>query len=114
MKPLAYRDRALSMDGVELAHVAAKAGTPCYVYSAASILENFRAYDRGFGDLPHTVCYAVKAAGNLSLLRLLAQAGAGFDIVSGGELYRVLKAGGDPARRFSRASGKPPKRLTPR
>ncbi len=98
MTSVAYQDRALAMDGVELSAIAAKAGTPCYVYSAASILENFRAYDDAFGDLPHTVCYAVKANGNLALLRLLAQAGAGFDIVSGGELYRVLKAGGDPAK----------------
>lgn len=98
MKPVEYRDRALWMDAVELADVAAQAGTPCYVYSAASILENFRAYDGAFGELPHQVCYAVKAAGNLSLLRLLARAGAGFDIVSGGELFRVLEAGGDPAR----------------
>jgi diaminopimelate decarboxylase len=98
MKPVVYQDGALAMDGVELSAVAAKAGTPCYVYSAATILENFRAYDSAFGDTPHTVCYAVKANGNLALLWLLAQAGAGFDIVSGGELYRVLKAGGDPAR----------------
>jgi diaminopimelate decarboxylase len=104
--PAAYRDRALSIDGVELAHIAAKAGTPCYVYSAASIVGNFCAYDQGFGDLPHTVCYAVKAAGNLSLLRLLAKAGAGFDIVSGGELYRVLKAGGDPAKTVFSGVGK--------
>jgi diaminopimelate decarboxylase len=98
MKPVAYQDRALAMDGVELSVIASKAGTPCYVYSAAAILENFRAYDSAFGDTPHTVCYAVKANGNLALLRLLAQAGAGFDIVSGGELFRVLKAGGDPAK----------------
>jgi diaminopimelate decarboxylase len=68
------------------------------VYSAAAVLENFRAYDDAFGDLPHTVCYSVKANGNLSVLRLLANAGAGFDIVSGGELYRVLKAGGDASK----------------
>jgi diaminopimelate decarboxylase len=98
MKPVTYRDRALAMDGVDLSVIAAKAGTPCYVYSAAAILENFRAYDSAFGDTPHTVCYAVKANGNLALLRLLAQAGSGFDIVSGGELFRVLKAGGDPAK----------------
>lgn len=98
MKPVVYRDGALAMDGVELSAIAAKAGTPCYVYSAAAVLENFRAYDDAFGDTPHTVCYAVKANGNLALLRLLAQAGSGFDIVSGGELYRVLKAGGDPAK----------------
>src|SRR5262249_61380208 len=80
MRPLEDRGRALAMEGVELAAIAAKAGTPCYVYSAAEILNNYRAYDSGFGEQPHTVCYAVKAASNLSLLRLLAQAGAGFDI----------------------------------
>lgn len=96
--PVVYQERVLSMDGVELAGVAAKAGTPCYVYSAAAILRNFCFYDQAFGDVPHTVCYAVKASGNLELLRLLANAGSGFDIVSGGELYRVLKAGGDPAK----------------
>ncbi len=93
-----YRDRALYCDDTPLAEVAAKAGTPCYVYSSRAILDNFRAYQDSFGDFPHTVCYAVKANGNLSLLRLLAEAGAGFDIVSGGELYRVLEAGGDPAK----------------
>ncbi len=106
MKPVAYQDRALAMDGVELSAIAAKAGTPCYVYSAAAILENFRAYDAAFGDTPHTVCYAVKANGNLALLRLLAQAGAGFDIVSGGELFRVLKAGGDAAKTVFSGVGK--------
>ena len=98
MKPVAYQHHALTMDGVDLASIAAKAGTPCYVYSAAAILENFRAYDAAFGATPHTVCYAVKANGNLALLRLLAEAGSGFDIVSGGELFRVLKAGGDPSK----------------
>ena len=98
MRPLEYRGSALAMDGVELAAIAAKAGTPCYIYSAAEILNNYRAYDSGFGEQPHTVCYAVKAASNLSVLRLLTQAGAGFDIVSGGELFRVLKAGGDAGK----------------
>jgi diaminopimelate decarboxylase len=98
MKPVAYLDRTLTCDGVALADIAAKAGTPCYVYSAATILENYRAYTDALKDIPHTVCYAVKANGNLAILRLLVQAGAGFDIVSGGELHRVLKAGGDPAK----------------
>jgi diaminopimelate decarboxylase len=98
MKPVVYQDRALTMDGVELSVIAAKAGTPCYVYSAAAILEKFHAYDAAFGNTPHTVCYAVKANGNLALLRLLAQAGAGFDIVSGGELFRALRAGADAAK----------------
>ena len=98
MKPVEYQDRTLACDGVPLADIAFKAGTPCYVYSARTILENFQAYDDAFGDTPHAVCYAVKANGNLAVLRLLANAGAGFDIVSGGELFRVLKAGGDPAK----------------
>jgi len=97
MPAYSYRERTLYCEGVALAEIAARAGTPCYVYSAATVLENFRAYDDAFGDLPHTVCYSVKANGNLAVLRLLANAGAGFDIVSGGELYRVLKAGGDPS-----------------
>jgi len=98
MTPVDYLDRTLTCDGVALADVAAKAGTPCYVYSAATILANYRAYDDTLQGVPHTICYAVKANGNLAILRLLARAGAGFDIVSGGELHRVLKAGGDPAK----------------
>jgi diaminopimelate decarboxylase len=98
MNSFAYRDHALYCEGVSLAEIAARAGTPCYVYSAATILENFRAYDEAFADVPHTICYAVKANGNLSILRLLAAAGSGFDIVSGGELFRVLQAGGDPSK----------------
>ncbi len=68
------------------------------MYSADDILSRFRAYDHAFGDLPHRICYAVKANSNLNVLRLLAEAGAGFDIVSGGELFRVLKAGGEAAK----------------
>jgi diaminopimelate decarboxylase len=98
MQSFNYREQALHCDGVALAEIAARAGTPCYVYSAEMIRGNFRAYDTAFGEQPHTVCYAVKANGNLSVLRLLAAEGAGFDIVSGGELFRVQKAGGDPAK----------------
>ena len=98
MTAFEYREHALHCDGVALAEIAARVGTPCYVYSASTILEKFRAYDEAFDDVPHTICYAMKANGNLAILRLLAQAGAGFDIVSGGELYRVLKAGGDPEK----------------
>jgi diaminopimelate decarboxylase len=93
-----YREHALHCDGVALAEIAARAGTPCYVYSAKTIRENYRAYDQACGKQPHTVCYAVKANGNLAVLRLLASEGAGFDIVSGGELFRVMKAGGEPSR----------------
>src|ERR1700675_4681715 len=98
MNAFTYGEHALYCEGVALAEIAARVGTPCYVYSSATILANFRAYDESFGDMPHTICYAVKANGNLAVLRLLAEAGAGFDIVSGGELFRVLKAGGAPAK----------------
>jgi diaminopimelate decarboxylase len=93
-----YSQDDLYCESVALADIAHHAGTPCYVYSSQSFLDNFRAYDEALGSLPHRVCYAVKANGSLGILALLAKAGAGFDIVSGGELYRVLKAGGDPAR----------------
>jgi diaminopimelate decarboxylase len=74
--------------------LAKRFGTPAYVYSRAVIEHNFKRFDHAFGRYPHLVCYAMKACANLSILRLLARMGAGFDIVSGGELYRVLKAGG--------------------
>jgi diaminopimelate decarboxylase len=98
MNAFAYGEHALYCEGVALAEIAARVGTPCYVYSAATILENFRAYHETFGDQPHTICYAMKANSNLAVLGLLVHAGAGFDIVSGGELFRVLKAGGDPGK----------------
>src|SRR5450755_3689711 len=93
-----YSQNDLYCEQVPLADLAHRAGTPVYVYSSESILCNYRAYDEAFGDLPHTVCYAVKANSSLGILALLAKAGAGFDIVSGGELYRVMRAGGDPAK----------------
>lgn len=92
-----YRNGALFCEETALADIAARAGTPCYVYSRRAILERFRAYDEGLGELPHRICYSVKANSNIHILSLLAGAGAGFDIVSGGELFRVLKAGGDPS-----------------
>ena len=91
-----YRDQTLYLEELPLADIARREGTPSYVYSSAAILERFNAYDKAFGDVPHQVCYAVKANSNLAILKLLAAAGAGFDIVSGGELFRVLKAGADP------------------
>ena len=93
-----YHNGKLFCEEVALEVVAREAGTPCYVYSSQSILEAYGAYDAALGDLPHMVCYAVKANSTLAVLSLLAGAGCGFDIVSGGELFRVLRAGGDPAR----------------
>jgi diaminopimelate decarboxylase len=96
MNAFPWHDNALCCEDTPLAEIARSSGTPCYVYSKAAILDRFHEYDRAFGDAPHKVCYAVKANSNLAVLRVLAEAGAGFDIVSGGELFRVLKAGGDP------------------
>ena len=101
-----YRDHTLYCEEVALADIARREGTPSYVYSGAGILEKFRAYEEAFGSAPHRVCYAVKANGNLAILQMLAQAGAGFDIVSGGELFRALKAGADPARVIFSGVGK--------
>lgn len=95
--PFTYEQGHLRCETVELRAIAAEVGTPCYVYAANGILERYRAYEEAFHGLPHRICYAVKANSNLAVLRLLANAGAGFDIVSGGELFRVLEAGGDPA-----------------
>ena len=93
-----YSQNDLYCEQVPLADLAHHAGTPVYVYSSESILCNYRAYDEAFGSLPHAVCYAVKANSSLGVLALLAKAGAGFDIVSGGELFRVLQAGGHPSK----------------
>ncbi|PWD86395.1 diaminopimelate decarboxylase [Ignatzschineria cameli] len=88
----------MKIDQVRLTAVAEEFQTPVYIYSAEKILANYEAYRRGFGDYPHLICYAVKANSNLSILKLLAEAGSGFDIVSRGELKRVLAAGGDPIK----------------
>jgi diaminopimelate decarboxylase len=93
-----YSQNDLYCEEVPLADLARRVGTPAYVYSSRSILANFRAYDEAFASLPHSVCYAVKANSTLAILGLLAKAGAGFDIVSGGELFRVLRAAGDPSK----------------
>src|SRR5215471_9931651 len=93
-----YRDGHLFCEDVDLLRVAKEFGTPTYVYSEATILDHYRRLDAALAPLDHLICYAVKANSNRAILNLLVQAGAGFDIVSGGELFRVLAAGGDPAR----------------
>jgi diaminopimelate decarboxylase len=93
-----YRDGQLHCEDVDLARVADEFGTPLYVYSAGTILDHYARLDAALVPLDHLICYAVKANSNRAILKLLANAGAGFDIVSGGELYRVITAGGDPAR----------------
>jgi diaminopimelate decarboxylase len=97
MDHFAYQDGTLHAEHVALADIAERFGTPCYVYSRATLERHWHAFDKAFGDHPHKVCFAVKANSNLGVLNVLARLGSGFDIVSIGELERVLAAGGNPA-----------------
>jgi diaminopimelate decarboxylase len=92
-----YRHGLLYCEDVDLTRVAEEFGTPTYVYGAGTILDHYTRLDTALAPLDHLICYAVKANSNRAILNLLARAGAGFDIVSGGELFRVLAAGGNPA-----------------
>src|SRR5277367_3841931 len=91
-RPFAYPNRTLHSDAADLTSLATEYGTPLYIYSADQISHRFQLFDHAFANRPHTICYAVKANSSLAILRLLAKQGAGFDIVSGGELERVRKA----------------------
>ena len=91
-----YEHGRLFCEQVDLEEIARGAGTPCYVYSTQSIMDSWRAYDDALGELPHLVCYAVKANSNLAVLKLFAGLGAGADVVSEGELRRALAAGAAP------------------
>ncbi|HYE34350.1 diaminopimelate decarboxylase [Methylocaldum sp.] len=93
-----YRDGALYAEDTPLSAIAERYGTPCYIYSRATIERHWRAFNDAFAGRPHLVCYAVKANSSLAVLNVLARLGSGFDIVSVGELERVLTAGGDPAK----------------
>jgi diaminopimelate decarboxylase len=93
-----YRGGELCCEDVTLRSIAEKYGTPCYVYSHATLARHFRAFDEPFAEIGHLTCFSVKACSNLAILRLLANLGGGFDVVSGGELFRVLAAGGDPGK----------------
>lgn len=101
-----FEDGELYAEAVPLARIAEQYGTPCYVYSRAALTETFRAFDRAFDGRDHLICYAVKANSNLAVLDAFARLGSGFDIVSGGELARVIAAGGDPAKTVFSGVGK--------
>ena len=94
----AYHDNELHAEDVALSHIAETHGTPCYVYSKAALTAAYRGFDLAFASQAHLICYAVKANPNLAILHLFARLGSGFDIVSGGELARVIAAGGDPRK----------------
>ena len=98
MHSFRYRDGKLYCEDVDLARAAERFGTPLYIYSAGTILDHFDRLNAALAPLEHLICYAVKANSNRAILKLLAEAGAGFDIVSGGELFRAIKAGADPEK----------------
>jgi diaminopimelate decarboxylase len=98
MDHFTYRDGRLRAEDVDLEEVVRRVGTPCYVYSRATLERHWRVFDAALDSHAHLICYAVKANSNLAVLQVLARLGSGFDIVSLGELQRVLLAGGDPAR----------------
>ena len=106
-----YEAGVLRCEDVPLSEIAEGAGTPAYVYSYAALEGAYRELDEAFSGLDHLVCYAVKANGNLAVLRALAALGAGADIVSGGELYRAMRAGFDPKRVVFAGVGKTEREL---
>jgi diaminopimelate decarboxylase len=106
-----YRNGHLFAEAVDLREVAQRVGTPCYVYSRATLERHWRVFDDALRGHDHLICYAVKANSNLAVLQVLANLGSGFDIVSGGELQRVLRAGGDPRRVVFSGVGKRPEEM---
>jgi diaminopimelate decarboxylase len=93
-----YRNGEMFAEGVPLKRIAREVGTPAYVYSLATLKRHFRVFDEAFAAVPHIICFSVKANSNIAVLRAFARQGSGFDIVSGGELFRALKAGSDPRK----------------
>jgi len=101
-----YRDGVLHAEDIDLTQIADQFGTPCYVYSRATLERHWHVFDDALAGHPHLICYAVKANSSLAVLQVMAQMGSGFDVVSGGELQRVLAAGGDAARTIFSGVGK--------
>lgn len=106
MDPFQYRDTALFAEDIPVADLARRFGTPCYIYSRSALEHNLLAYEKALEGSDHLTCFAVKANSNLAVLNVLALLGSGFDIVSGGELERVIRAGGDPAKVIFSGLGK--------
>jgi diaminopimelate decarboxylase len=98
MNHFEYRNGEMYAEGVAVKRIAQEVGTPAYIYSLATLKRHYQVFDQAFAKVQHIVCFSVKANSNLALLRTFAKQGSGFDIVSGGELFRALKAGGDPKK----------------
>lgn len=101
-----YRNGKLFAENVDVERIVAEVGTPAYIYSKATFKDHLQKIQKAYSALAPMVCYSVKACGNINILRFMAEAGSGFDIVSGGELYRVLQAGGDPSKIVYASVGK--------
>src|SRR4030042_5396412 len=101
-----YRNGASFAEDVSVEKIAEQVGTPVYIYSKATFKDHLQKIQQSYSGLDTTICYSVKACGNINILRFMAEAGSGFDIVSGGELYRVLQAGGDPSQTVFAGVGK--------
>jgi len=101
-----YKNGELYCEDVPAAKIAAEVGTACYVYSKATLLYHYRQVADAFAEINPTVCFSIKSSGNINLCRVLAEAGSGFDVTSGGELYRALQAGGDPKKIIYAGVGK--------
>lgn len=101
-----YRGDSLYCEDVPIADIAEEFGTPCFIYSRATLERHYRVYREALAGLPHLICFSVKANSNLAVLNVLARLGSGFDIVSGGELERVMRAGGDPSKVIFSGLGK--------
>jgi len=101
-----YKNGKLLAENVDVERIVAEAGTPVYIYSKATFREHLQKIQKAYSELDTTICYSVKACGNINILKFMAEAGSGFDIVSGGELYRVLQAGGNPSKTVYAGVGK--------
>lgn len=108
MEDFQYREGELYCEDVPVSRIIKEYGTPCYIYSHASLLRQYRAYDSAFSGIPHIIAFAMKANSNLAILRLMAKEGSGVDIVSGGELFRALRAGVPPQKIVFAGVGKNP------
>lgn len=108
MHYFSYRGKNLYAEGVPVARIAKKVGTPVFIYSHKTIKRHYDAFHRAFAGVPHIICYSVKANSNLAVIKTFADEGSGFDIVSGGELFRALKAGADPRKIVFSGVGKTP------
>lgn len=111
MNSFEYRQGELYCEQVPISRIAKEVGTPCYIYSHETLIRHFHAYDNAFKDIPHVIAFAMKANSNLAILRLMAKEGSGVDIVSGGELFRALKAGVPASKMVFAGVGKSPEEI---